>query len=508
MGNGKRYDSGKKLNIKKVVATMLAFVVLVMAVVVFVKWIRGAGSAQERKVAISYYSVYTEGKWGVIDSKGEYILKPTYDSMVIVPDNNEKVFICQEQDLDNGTFKSYVIDEKGTKKFTDYENVEVMQNVDKLNQIFYDKNILKVTKDGKYGLINYKGKELLKCEYQSIEPLKYVSNSFVITKDDKKGLVDASGSEIIEPKYLDIESLTYRYEDGYIVKNESGKYGLFNYNKQSVLECKYDKIMNLTGSGMYVVVEDGTKKVVAIQGTEILTEGFDEVISIDNKNIIYKKDGKYGVKSSENDNETKIEAKYDDLKYVFDNNYIAKENGKYGITNFEGNTKVEFKYTNIVYLKDEGIIEADREDGKTDLLDANFEVKTSGIVSEVNNKNGFIKVRVEDEYKYYNYRLEEKAVSEVYPANTLFLSKKDGKYGFVNKNGVVVVNYNYDDATEQNSYGYAAVKKDGKWGVIDSTGKVIVEPKYELKNNIIIDFIKNWHLAVDWDANYYTDIVE
>ena len=508
MGNGKRYNSGQKLNIKKVIATILVFIVLVMAIVTLVKWIGGAGTAQERKVAISYYSVYTNGKWGVIDSKGEYVLKPTYDSMVIVPDNNEKVFICQDQDLDNNTFKSYVIDEKGNKKFTDYENVEVMQNVDKYNQIFYDTNILKVKKDGKYGLINYKGKELLACEYQDIEPLKYVSNSFVITKDDKKGLVDASGSKIIETEYTDIQSLTYKYEDGYIVKNSDGKYGLFNYNKQSVLECKYDEIKNITGSGMYAVVEGGTKKVVAIQGTDILTEGFDEIISIDNKNIIIKKDGKYGVKASENDNETKIEPEYEDMKYVFDTNYIAKKDGKYGIINFEGNTKVDFKYTNIVYLKDEGIIEADKEDGKTDLLDTNFEVKVTGIVSEVNEKNGFVKVRVEDEYKYYNYRLEEKSVSEIYPANTLFLSKKDGKYGYINKNGVVTVNYNYDDATEQNKYGYAAVKKDGKWGVIDSTGKVIVEPKYELKNNLIVDFIKNWHLAVDWDANYYTDIEE
>ena len=44
----------------------------------------------------------------------------------------------------------------------------------------------------------------------------------------------------------------------------------------------------------------------------------------------------------------------------------------------------------------------------------------------------------------------------------LFLSKKDGKYGYVDKKGNVVVDYIYDDATEQNKYGYAGVKKDGK----------------------------------------------
>ena len=79
MGNGKRYNSGQKLNMKKVVATILAFIVLVMAIVTFVKWIRGAGSAEERKVAISYYSVYTNGKWGVIDSTGKVIVEPKYE---------------------------------------------------------------------------------------------------------------------------------------------------------------------------------------------------------------------------------------------------------------------------------------------------------------------------------------------------------------------------------------------------------------------------------------------
>ena len=90
-------------------------------------------------------------------------------------------------------------------------------------------------------------------------------------------------------------------------------------------------------------------------------------------------------------------------------------------------------------------------------------------------------------------------------SNTLFLSKKDGKYGFVNKDNVVVVNYIYDDATEQNEYGFSAVKKNGVWGVIDQKGNVIVEPKYNLDNNAIVNFIGKWHISEDLNANYYTD---
>ena len=35
--------------------------------------------------------------------------------------------------------------------------------------------------------------------------------------------------------------------------------------------------------------------------------------------------------------------------------------------------------------------------------------------------------------KYYNFKFEEKQESDIYPNRTLFLSKKDGKYGYVDK---------------------------------------------------------------------------
>ena len=199
---------------------------------------------------------------------------------------------------------------------------------------------------------------------------------------------------------------------------------------------------------------------------------------------------------------------YQLIEYMFGNNFIAKKDGKVGIVDKGGNTVVEFSYTNISYLSSEGFIEAEREDGQCDLLDTNFTVKTSGMVSEINSKLGFVKVRVGEEYKYYNFKLEEKSNKDLFTTNNLFLSKKNGKYGFVDKNDVVIVDYIYDDATEQNSFGYAAVKKDGKWGCIDQEGEVVVNPNLELSQNVVISFIGKWHLAPDINANYYTNNAE
>jgi len=55
---------------------------------------------------------------------------------------------------------------------------------------------------------------------------------------------------------------------------------------------------------------------------------------------------------------------------------------------------------------------------------------------------------------------------------------KGNLYGYVDKEGKLVVPLIYDDAISF-SEGFAAVHKNGKWGFIDSTGKVVAEPQYE-----------------------------
>ena len=68
-----------------------------------------------------------------------------------------------------------------------------------------------------------------------------------------------------------------------------------------------------------------------------------------------------------------------------------------------------------------------------------------------------------------------------------------------------MIDYIYDDATEQNEFGYIAVKKDGLWGCIDKNGKTICETKYNLDDNLLIDFIGEYHLGKDLNLMYYTN---
>ncbi len=57
--------------------------------------------------------------------------------------------------------------------------------------------------------------------------------------------------------------------------------------------------------------------------------------------------------------------------------------------------------------------------------------------------------------------------------------EKDGKYGFIDTTGKVVIPCQYDDASWSFSEGLARVKKDGKWRYIDTTGKEVIPCQYD-----------------------------
>ena len=503
----RRYDNEPKLNIKKVLITALVFLLIILLVVLLVKGPKLSKGTNAKNISNSYISIYEDSKWGVINSRGDYIIKPEWDEMVLIPNDTQGVFIVQtDVNIDNKTFNSYAIDEKGNKKFTSYDKVEVLPNIKSDGTTFIADNVLKVQKSGKYGLINLSGKELAEPQFEELSSLKFVSNSYLTKKEGKFGLIDNAGNTIIDNTYNSITALTNKYEDGYVVE-KGGKYGLIKYNKEQVLETKYNKILPITSGTYYIVNENGAYKLIDSKGeTKFENEKLQYATYIGADTIIINQDNNYSLLYIED--QSNLMANYQYIEFMFGNNYIAKKDGKFGIVDKGGNTIVEFNYTNISYFSSEGFIEAEKEDGVNDLIDSNLSIKASGIVSEINSKLGFIKVRVDGEYKYYNFKLEEKTNKDIFTTNNLFLSKKNGKYGFIDKNDVVIVDYIYDDATEQNSYGYCAVKKDGKWGCIDQEGTVVLKPSLELSQNVVISFIGKWHQAPDINANYYTNNVE
>ena len=112
-----------------------------------------------------------------------------------------------------------------------------------------------------------------------------------------------------------------------------------------------------------------------------------------------------------------------------------------------------------MYRKDANFYEGMNSDYTSDLIDSDMNVKLTGIISELNLESGYMKVRVGEEYQYYNFKFEQKQSKEALKNNTIFLSK----------------------------------------------GSLKITPAYKLENNILIEFIGKWHIGEDLNLNYYTD---
>ncbi|HIT70927.1 MAG TPA: WG repeat-containing protein [Candidatus Scatovivens faecipullorum] len=335
---GKRFDDTPRLNIKKVIATIIAIVVFIMIIVSLKNILTTDDKTNEVSSLTTYISVLENNKWGVIDNKANKVIDTTYDEMIIVPDKNKDIFICTyDVDYNSETYKTKVLNKDGNEILTEYNLVQAIENTDG-NNVWYENNVLKFEKDGKFGLINFEGKEILKPEYDNIYSLTGLEKSLIIEKDGKKGLVNTSMGEIVIPtEYADITNLAENYEAGYIVKNSENKFGIISPDKTKILDTKYDEIKKVSGNGYYVVVENGKTEVVDKSGNIVLNTGFDSIESINIDNFIITKSGKYGVINKSG--EELIPAEYDNLKFAFSNAFIAQKDGKYGIIDKSGNTR-------------------------------------------------------------------------------------------------------------------------------------------------------------------------
>jgi hypothetical protein len=500
-GRGKRYSEEKKLNYNKILGIAIFVLVIIMFVIGFKKIINTGIDSSGKINTLNYFSAYSNGKWGVINSKGETVIEPQYEEMIVIPDNTKAIFVCTYNvNYETDEYNTKVINDKNEEIISGYDEITFIDKLDDDGNIEY-LSILKVEKDGKYGLTNLNGNEILPVEYDEIKLLSEVDNSILIEKDQKIGLCDYSGNIIIETKYKEIKAIGNDYKNGYITVDNGDLYGIIDFNKNVVFNNIYLDIEPIYSSNKYAVKIDKNYNIIDKNGKILTEEIFENVKDIENNIIIFSSNNKFGVMNIST--ETKIEPQYEDIEFINNNFYIAKKEGKYGVINQDNDIEIDFKYKSMTYLDDEGILVGKIEKENYDIFDSTMNMKMN--VEYIENFDGYIKIKQNGEYKFFNYKFEEKTNKEIYTSNTIFPDKKNGKYAFIDNEGKNITEYKYDDVTEFNKYGYAGIKINGLWGVININGETVVEPKYEIEyNQENLNFIGKWHTGIN--STYYTDV--
>ena len=428
MSRGKRYEE-PKLNLKKVFAVILAIIVIIMSVWIIRDILSKEGSSRGI-TSKTYFAAYQNNKWGVIDENGDIVVDPSYEEMIIIPDSKTDIFLCTyDVNYDTGEYSAKAINSKNEDIFTEYSKVEAISNHDENNNLWYEENVLKVQKDGKWGMINYEGNIILNTEYDSIQALPGIENAMLVEKDGKYGIADNTGRLLLEVAYTEITNLGKTNRDGYIVRDDTGLYGIVDNSNNVILPNQYQEIEKVYGNNLYVVTQDGTQKVVNSSGEDILTQGFEQISAIlktEGQGVIYITGGKYGVMSLTGD--VIIQAQYDNLVEAKANVFIATRGDRQGIIDNNNAESVPFNYTSIAYNETADIYIAEDENFNSSIMNNQFQIQQTGILIEVNTSGGYFELRQDDEYKYYNFRFEERDVKDILTNNTLFLDKKDNKY--------------------------------------------------------------------------------
>jgi len=206
------------------------------------------------------FFVTNNNKVGILSAKGEVKIALENDDLQLL-DNDLKLYLA----TNNG--KKGVLDENGKIIiYKEYDEIGIdsthFPSNDIKNEYLLFDNAIPVMKDGKYGLYDKTGKEILALNYSGFG---YISST---TKDK------SVNNLLIIPEYEAI-IVSMEYGDG---QAKIKKYGLVNSLGQEMVPCGLEEIYSITSQGKeeyYVVYQGNTLELSQIKMNNVITRNED-----------------------------------------------------------------------------------------------------------------------------------------------------------------------------------------------------------------------------------------
>lgn len=312
-------------------------------------------------------------------------------------------------------------------------------------------------KDGKWGLVNVLGTEVLPFEYDNIfVPDLEISNMYCpfIKKGKKMGVCNKSGKILVPVEYdmVQFYATTGILEDGIIrfAVKLNKKEGMYEVSKGLTFPCIYDEVFFVDtdgDDGEYLIARH--KKSIGLfpppGSTKKIDEGYENILPLAEGLRLAKKNGKWGAVDSKS--QVVVDFAHDFIKYV-DYKYLwVQDKGKWGQIDKQGKYTIQPLYDDVK--------------GQQASLISVMQNKKWGLVNESGEpKSAFI-------YSRLSYNFDRK----------IWIATQEKKEGILDENGQVYLTTEYDKINEIFD-DYLIVTKGGLIGTIDHKGKGIIDFKY------------------------------
>ena len=364
-----------------------------------------------------------------------------------------------------------LIDTAGKTSTRRYDEVGVMEN-----------GLAPVRRGGMWGYVDAKGAEVIAPAYEKAEPFFGSGEVAKVTLHGKVGLVDKTGKVVLPLQYDDIDTIRWwKPAPDFVFVNAGGKWGVVDKTGKELFPPRYDALDIYTKDK--VVFKSGGKFGLATKaGDEVVAAKYSEIWGAWDgaKFAVMSRDGKWGMLDL--DGKETVPPTYESIAGSIEDTVIIKQNGLWGAVSGKGVELVSPKYKEIAGYGD-FLLTMKMPDGK---------------FGAINLKTG------------------KEVIPPLYealgrPGDGVVAARRDGKWGYLDTAGTVIVPAKYDEAFAFNG-GNAAVKlgdkrlfidktgaevtapnydyftpggdgcfkvvRDNKWGFIDKAGKEIVSPKY------------------------------
>lgn len=475
----------------------------------------------EKVKQYNYFLLKQGEQYGVIDRSGNIVIEANYNEIKI-PNPEKAVFACYQGET------TKILNEKNEQILTQYNDVEPVRLKNIVSDLMYEKSILKYKQDGKYGLINFNGKEITKPIYDEIDSLSYKEGELLVKQDGKYGVININGNKIIEIIYDKIavdeyytDENGYKYA-GYIVyvtTQEGYRYGYLNFKGEEILKPEYNELTRITeiveNENAYLMcAKNGRYGIMKNQETIIGNEYQTIRYDATNQVFVVEKSKKYGIASKDGKlivpvqyNQIDITGIYfyaqnDQGTIVYDSNgaetnmaasiailntnndkykiIIDNENGtKYGVISKEEKQLIETKYNYIEYLYDNYFMVSD-ENGKLGILDDKENTKIQidkASIQKIQDTN-LVQATLEDKTtQIYNKNMElvcEMQNAIIEEKNDAIRIQNETETRYFNKDGKEVKNIE----VYPNNKLFIKIE-NGKYGYVDNNGNKVVDYKYD-----------------------------
>ena len=518
----------KNKNSKKIFLLVLIIVTAIAIAFLFMNQKIDKDYEIEQVTQFSYFKLYENEKYGVIDTNGTILVEPKYD-MLVIPNPSKAVFIGYfNYNSQTGEYQTEVLNEKNEKIFTKYTQVLPLSLKDISTEIPYEKSVLAYKENNKYGIMDFKGKKITKAIYDSIESLQYKEGCLLVKQEEKYGVINIKGKEIVEIAYDSIsadgyydketqykkagfvvgqkkqEGYRYGYidkqgktileveynevnriieemknDDIYLLAFQNGQAGIYQ-NKKQIIKHSYEEIEYNSQNQMFLVQKNGKQGVLDIEGKEILKPEYDYIM-ISTESINAQKDGittSYNKKGEKQEEQTeKTVVSVENTQYCIT---IDKQD-KFGLIDKNQNVILENEYSYIEYSFDNYfIVTKNRKVGIYDASKKQEIISNYDVIYNIENKEMIQTILLEPyTIEIYNENMEKivsmkEANIQIEENYVTIFSKTERKY--LNSKGNEI---SYKELFPNLDL-YAFKAENGKWGYQDKEGNTIIEAKYDM----------------------------